>query len=133
MRRQCEYKKKYSPTLGKHVRQHVYGEGVYDVITGLSRKLFGKTTKDIANKVAKKAATTAIDKTGTFVGNKAGDKIVKILQGKNRGKYKYSPQGITSIAIPKGDDVNPPSKLTTAEKNARIQRLLMAGAGRKKR
>ena len=119
MRRQCEYKKKYSPSLGKHVRQHVYGEGVYDVLTGLSRKLFGKTTQKIANKVAKKAATTAIDKTGTYVGNKAGDKIVKLLQGKNKNQP----------SIPSGFDYTP---LTAAEKNARIQRLLMAGAGRKR-
>ena len=118
--RQCEYKKKHSPDLGKHVYQHVYGEGVFDVLSGLKGKLFGKTAKKMANKVAKKATSTALDKTGNYVGNKAGDKIVKLLQGNNKNQP----------LIPSGFNNNTP--LTAAEKNARMQRIL-EGSGIRRR
>ena len=123
--RKHDYKKKYSPVHGKHVYKHVYGEGVYDVLSGLRRKLFSKTVQNVANKVAKKATTTAIDKTGNYVGNKAGDKIVKLLQKK---------QGIPSLVKPgkqKGQKGNakPSKKLTDYEINERVQRI-MSGSGR---
>ena len=110
MVRQCEYKKKYSPTLGKHVYQHVYGEGIFDVLSGMKGKLFGKTARKVANKVAKKATSTALDKTGNYVGNKAGDKIVKLLQGNN----KNQPSGYNNYNTP----------LTAEDRNASIQRIL---------
>ena len=121
MVRQCEYKKKYSPTLGKHVYQHVYGEGIFDVLSGMKGKLFGKTARKVANKVAKKATSTALDKTGNYVGNKAGDKIVKLLQGNNKNQP----------LIPSGFNNNTP--LTGDSENSRIQRLLLDGAGIRRR
>ena len=115
--RKHDYKKKYSPAHGKHVYKHVYGDGVYDVLSGLRRKLFGKTVQKVANKVAKKATTTAIDKTGNYVGNKAGDKIVKLLQGKKPARE------IKAVR-------NSPKKLTDYEINERVQRI-MSGSGRR--
>ena len=115
--RKHDYKKKYSPTHGKHVYKHVYGEGVYDVLSGLRRNLFGKTVQKVANKVAKKATTTAIDKTGNYVGNKAGDKIVKLLQGKKPAREIKAAR-------------NSPKKPTAYEINKRVQRI-MSGSGRR--
>ena len=120
--RKHDYKKKYSPVYGKHVYNHVYGEGVYDVLSGLRRKLFSKAVKNLANKTAKKAATTALDKTGNYVGSKAGDKIVQLLQ---RGKV--SP--LTPSVKQKGK-VSPSKKLTDYEINERVQRI-MSGSGRR--
>ena len=111
--RKHDYKKKYSPVYGKHVYNHVYGEGVYDVLSGLRRKLFSKTVQNLANKTAKKAATTALDKTGNYVGSKAGDKIVQLLQ---RGK-------MPSSGKQKGK-VSPSKKLTQFEINERVQRIM---------
>ena len=34
--RKCEYKRKYSPALGKYVYKHIYGEGIYDLFSGLN-------------------------------------------------------------------------------------------------
>ena len=120
--RKHDYKKKYSPVHGKHVYKHVYGEGVYDVLSGLRRKLFSKTAQKVANKVAKKATTTAIDKTGNYIGNKAGDKIVKLLQKRGR-----------SPPLTSGNrERNSLSKKPTAyEINERVQRI-MSGTGRRR-
>ena len=118
--RKCEYKKKYSPALGKHVYKHVYGEGVYDVLSGLRRKLFGKTVQKVVNKATKKAASTALNKTGekvgSHIGNKAGDKIVKLLQG--------NPVNAPHTIL---QSENTP--LTDYEVNERVQRLL-SGSGK---
>ena len=115
--RKCEYKKKYSPILGKHVYKHVYGEGIYDVLSGLRSKLYNCTQKAI-NKVAKKTAATALNKTGDYMGKKAGDKIVKLLQGNPVNAPKTSLQSIIKENTP----------LSDYEINQRLQRLL-SGSG----
>ena len=107
--RKCEYQKKYSPTLGKHVYKHVYGEGVYDVLSGLRRKLFSKAVKESASRMAKKTASRMAKKAGEKVANKAGDKIVKLLQA-NQTRSNQDP-------------------LTDYEINERVQRLL-SGSGK---
>ena len=121
--RKCEYKKKYSPTLGKHVYKHVYGEGIYDVLSGLRRKLMGKTAQKVASKVAskvaKKAASTALDKTGNYMGNKAGDQIVKLLHGKPGNAHQTILQST----------INENTPLSDQEVNERVQRLL-SGSGK---
>ena len=130
--RKHDYKKKYSPVHGKHVYKHVYGEGVYDVLSGLRRKLFSKTAQKVANKVAKKATTTAIDKTGNYIGNKAGDKIVKLLQ-KKQGIPARDRSSLVNPSRGKQrgqrGNVFPSKKLTDYEINERVQRI-MSGSGK---
>ena len=85
MMRQSEFKKKYDPELGRHTKQHIYGEGVMDVFKFFGSKLFGNTMKTTTKTAANKALTTAATKTGQHVGKKARDKIIKIVNGLNPG------------------------------------------------
>lgn len=81
--RQSEIKRKYDTELGRDVKKHIYGEGRLDVITkSIGSKVLGKTTKEIAKKAATKATTKAVEKTGEFVRNKAGVKIIHLLSKK---------------------------------------------------
>ena len=73
--RQCEFKKRYDPKLGKYVKKHIYGEGISDVLKAVGSKIFGRTAKKAAESAAKKAAI----KTSEYAGKKAGDKIVELL------------------------------------------------------
>ena len=72
-----EYKKRYDPDTGRYVKKHIYsgelhGEGYkMDMMKSLGKKLFGKTTRELAKK--------AVEKTGEHLGNRAGDKIVQML------------------------------------------------------
>ena len=43
--RQCEYKKRYDPEMGRYVKKHIYGEGISDVMKSIGSKLFGQTIK----------------------------------------------------------------------------------------
>ena len=67
--KQSEFKKRYDPELGRFTRQHIYGEGVMDVLK-----------KKAAKTAANKAITTAATKTGEHVGKKASDKIISCYQ-----------------------------------------------------
>ena len=75
-----EYKKRYDPDMGKYIKKHIYsgelhGEGYkMDMLKSLGKKLFGKTTRELAKK--------AVEKTGEHLGNRAGDKIVQMLSKK---------------------------------------------------
>ena len=55
MTRQSEYKKRFDPELGRFTKQHVYGEGITDVLRSLGSKLFGNTVKSAAKKGANKS------------------------------------------------------------------------------
>ena len=55
---------KLDPELGRYTRQHIYGEGMMDVIKSFGSKLFGKTVKS----AAKKAVTAAATKTSEHIG-----------------------------------------------------------------
>ena len=70
--------------MGRYTRQHIYGEGITDVLKSVGSKLFGKTMKKAAKKGVEKAVTTAATKTGEHVGKKAGDKIVQMLSATSR-------------------------------------------------
>ena len=73
MMRQSEFKKKYDPDTGKFSRKHVYGEGIMDSV----KSFLGK-------KPTKKKVTFAPPLKPTPTSSKkAGDKIVKMLSGKN--------------------------------------------------
>ena len=97
--RQSEFKKKYDPDTGKFSRKHIYGEGIMDTV----KSFLGKkpTRKKVTFAPPPKPTLTAT--------KKAGDKIVKMLSGKN-----------------------PPShKMTQQEINNRVLQI-MSGSGRKK-
>ena len=51
--RQSDFKKIYDPELGRFTRQHIYGEGVMDVLKNFGSKILGQALK----KAAKTAAT----------------------------------------------------------------------------
>ena len=82
--KQSEFKKRYDPELGRFTRQHIYGEGVMDVFKNIGSKVFGQKLKKAAKTAATKAVSIAATKTGEYVGEKAGDKIIKFLTRKKR-------------------------------------------------
>ena len=126
MSRQSEYKKKFDPELGRYTRQHVYGEGVMDVFKSVGSKLFGETVKSAAKKGVEKGLTTAATKTGDYIGKKAGDKIVKLLQ-KEPSKKKDGDK----LAKLLQKDYKPPSKSKSKnnqhEINAKVNAILSGG------
>ena len=100
MMRQSEFKKKYDPITGKFSRKHIYGEGIMDTV----KSFLGKkpTRKKVTFAPPPKPTPASSNK-------KAGDKIVKMLSGKN-----------------------PPSrKMTQQEINNRVLQI-MTGSGKKK-
>ena len=96
--RQSEFKKKYDPDTGKYTRKHIYGEGIMDSV----KSFFGK--KQTRKKVTFSTPPPKPTPTAT---KKAGDKIVKMLSGKN------------------------PSPTTQQEINNKVLQIL-SGSGRKK-
>ena len=71
--RQSEFKKKYDPDTGRYLRKHIYGEGIMD-----------KAKSFLGRKPTKKKVTFAPPPKPTpTASKKAGDKIVKMLSGKN--------------------------------------------------
>ena len=83
--RQSEFKKRYDVKTGRYVKKHIYGKGVVtDVFKTIGRKLFGKTIKEAAKTATKKAVHKAATKTGEYVSQKAGDKIIQLLSKKNK-------------------------------------------------
>ena len=76
--RQSEYKKRYDPETGRKVKEHIYGEGIWDSIKSVEREVFGK----MAKKAASKVTTKAISKVSEHAREKAGDKIIELLHKK---------------------------------------------------
>ena len=101
MSRQSKFKMKLDPELGRYTRQHIYGEGITDVIKSVGSKLFGKTMKKAAKKGVEKALTSAATKTGEHVGKKAGDKIVQML---SKGEVPPPAKKVTFKTTPKKND-----------------------------
>lgn len=128
MIRQCEYKRRYDPNIGKYVYQHVYdgtiqtGSGVFSSLANFGRKLLGKKTiTDVANKAAKKASEQAITTVGEHSGRKAGQQIINLLQ-KSEKKTMVQPLS-----------VKPTTQLDEFDRNLAVERLLARGGGVKKR
>ena len=115
--RQSELKKKYDSELGRFTRQHIYGEGVMDVLKNIGSKLFGKTMKKAAKTAATKALTTASTKTGEHVGKKAGDKIIQMLS-KNSTPIKVT------FDKPNIMKRNPSRRVTQQDINKRLNYIL---------
>ena len=104
MMRQSEFKKKYDPDTGKFSRNHIYGEGIMDSV----KSFLGK-------KPTKKKVTFAPPPKPTLTATKkAGDKIVKMLSGKNPPSLKTNNR-----------------KMTQQEINNNVLKI-MSGSGRKK-
>ena len=122
MSRQSEFKKKLDPELGRYTRQHIYGEGITDVIKSVGSKLFGKTMKKAAKKGVEKAVTAAATKTGEHVGKKAGDKIVQMLS-----KEKVKSPTTKKVTFNKNVKIIPNKKITQQEINQRVNSILSGG------
>ena len=104
MMRQSEFKKKYDPITGKFSRKHIYGEGIMDSVKSF-----------LGRKPTKKKVTFAPPPKPTLTATKkAGDKIVKMLSGKNPPSLKTNNR-----------------KMTQQEINNRVLQI-MSGSGRKK-
>ena len=93
---QFEYKKRYDPDLGMYVKKHVHsgeihGGALTDIFKSVASNLFGDTMKEAAKTASKKALQTAAMKTGEHIGKKAGDKIIQLLENKNKkNKMKFT-------------------------------------------
>ena len=115
-------KRKYDPTIGRYVKKdiytgEIYGEGLMDIFKSMGRKIFNKTAKDIAKKGAKSATNKAVTKVGEHIGNRAGEKIVQLLQKKHpiQQTIKQPPKNTTS------------KPLTDFEIAQRVNRLISGG------
>ena len=87
--RQSEFKKKYDPDTGRYTRKHIYGEGIMDTV----KSFLGKkpTRKKVTFAPPPKPTPTAT--------KKAGDKIVKMLSGKNPPSHKMTQQEINNRVL----------------------------------
>ena len=90
MMRQSEFKKKYDPDTGKYTRKHIYGEGIMDSV----KSFLGK--KPTRKKVTFAPPPPKPTPTAT---KKAGDKIVKMLSGKNPPSRKMTQQEINNRVL----------------------------------
>ena len=122
--RQSEFKKSYDVKTGRHVKKHIYGEGVVtDVFKTIGRKLFGKTMKEAAKTATKKAVQKAATKTGEYAGEKAGDKFIQLLSKKN--KNTKTPVAALPIENPQSRE------LSDYEINERVNQLSSGGQMRR--
>ena len=141
-----EYKKRYNPDMGRYVKKHIYsgelhGEGYkMDMLKSLGKKLFGKTTQEIAKKAVEKATTSVATKTGEHLGNRAGDKIVQMLSKKTpketvKKQIDIEPLTYTDYAFSLKPTVQekPKNQMTNQEIAQRVNQLISGGRIKKKR
>ena len=115
-------KRRYDPTIDRYVKKdihtgEIYGEGLMDIFKSIGSKLFNKTVKDIAKKGVKTATNKAVTKVGEHIGNRAGDKIVQLLQKKQPIQQ--------TIKQPQKNTTSKP--LTDFEIAQRVNRLISGG------
>ena len=115
-------KRRYDPTIDRYVKKdihtgEIYGEGLMNLFKSIGRKLFSKTTKDIAKKGAKSATNKAVTKVGEHIGNRAGEKIVQLLQEKQPIQQTIKQSQNNTISQP----------LTDFEIAQRVNRLISGG------
>ena len=120
---QFEYKKRYDPVLGMYVKKHVHsgeihGGALTDIFKSVANNIFGDTIEEAAKTASKKALQIAATKAGDYIGKKAGDKIIQLLENKNKKKREVSE--IMRFKIPKKIDI----KDLTEEENKKIRRQL---------
>ena len=73
-----EFVRRFDPVTGNIVYKHVYGEGIYDILSSVGEALSGK--------FAKKVASTAFEKGVGKLGEKTGEAIGYNIYDKIRGK-----------------------------------------------
>ena len=115
-------KRRYDPTIDRYVKKdihtgEIYGEGLMNLFKSMGRKLFSKTTKDIAKKGAKSATNKTVTKVGEHIGNRAGEKIVQLLQEKQPIQQTIKQSQNNTISQP----------LTDFEIAQRVNRLISGG------
>ena len=88
--RQSEFKKKYDPDTGKYTRKHIYGEGIMDSV----KSFFKTPTRKKVHFAAPPPKPTPVSSN-----KKAGDKIVKMLSGKNPPSRKMSQKEINNKVL----------------------------------
>ena len=81
--KQSEFKRRCDVKMGRYVKKHIYGEGVFNVFKTIGRKLFGKTAKEAAKIATKTALQKAATKPCEYAGEKAGEKIIQLLSKNN--------------------------------------------------
>ena len=114
--KQSEFKKRYDPELGRFTRQHIYGEGVMDIVPIL---------KKAAKNAADKAITTAASKTGEHAGKKAGDKIISMLKSKSNKKTKKVTFDVLITQGKKaGEDINKILNTSNYDRYQKLSRIL---------
>lgn len=116
-------KRRYDPIIGRYVKKdiitdEIHGEGLMDIFKSIGSTLFGKATKEIAKRGAKKTATLATNKIAEYAGNRAGDTIVKLLQKKQK-----SPQIEKHMA----DQPSTNKQLSDFEIAQRVNQLISGG------
>ena len=104
--------------MGRFTRQHIYGEGVMDVLKNIGSKVIGQTLKKAAKTAVSKAVTTAATKTGEHVGKKAGDKIISMLS-KSKIPKKVTFDEPLALAKKTGDEI---AKILSASKPVTTQK-----------
>ena len=139
-----EYKKRYDPDTGRYVKKHIYsrelhGEGYkMDMLKSLGKKLFGKTTREIAKKAVEKATTSVATKTGEHLGNRAGDKIVQMLSKKQQKQIDIEPLTYTDYTFSLEPTVQEKPKtqvkhqMTSQEIAQRVNQLISGGRIKKR-
>ena len=90
MMRQSEFEKKYDPDTGKYTRKHIYGEGIMDSVKSFLGKK--QTKKKVTFAPPPKPTPSSSNK-------KAGEKIVKMLSGKNPPSRKMTQQEINNKVL----------------------------------
>ena len=126
--RQCEFKKRYDPKLGKYVKKRVYGEGISDVFRAVASKIFGRTAKKAAESATKSVAKKAATTTSEYVGKKAGDKIVELLSNNKT----TTPSVLMEPSLSQELSLSEPKVLTAQEVNDRVNQLLSGGKLRRR-
>ena len=122
--RQCEFKKRYDPKLGKYVKKRVYGEDISDVFKAVGSKILRRTAKKAAESAAKKAAI----KTSEYAGKKAGDKMVELLSNNKT----TTPSVLIEPSLSEQLSLSEQKELTAQEVNDRVNRLLSGGKLRRR-
>ena len=130
--RQSEFKRRFDPEIGRYVRKNICDESIIggNILQSITSKLFGKTTKELAKKGVKTAATKAATKTGEHIGNKAADALIKKLTPNRRSgekKVQLLSEKQPEIISPTNMSKNSAKQLSDIEIADRVNRIISGG------
>nr|DAC81283.1 TPA_asm: hypothetical protein [Corynactis coral adintovirus] len=134
--RQCEYKRRYDPEIGRYVKTHIYGGGISNVFKSIRNRLFGRTMKNKMEtglrKGSEKLVEAAANKTGNFAAKKAGDRIIQLLSKDKTGMQSMTQQAPTGMpSMTRQAPTVEQKPLTDYEINERVNQLISGGKLRK--